>query len=250
MAALKYKCGTCADTGFARVGRTFVKCTECPDPEREAAEAVEAQKAAQVIETLREAAAQVLSANMKKCGVTQEVYDALKAATWSEFAQSLTRQLATKAWSPKQVAAANSMAAKIAAKAAAPKTAAPVIDLTRIATMFDAARASGYKAPKYRAEGLRLTAAPMFGANPGAIYVKDDATGTYYGKLVGKTWRASRDSTQDVVKKLLAIAADPKAAAIKFGQRTGRCSCCGRELTKEASIEAGIGPVCAQKWGI
>jgi hypothetical protein len=49
---------------------------------------------------------------------------------------------------------------------------------------------------------------------------------------------------------LQVIAADPRGEAIRFGQRTGTCSCCGRELTKHASIEAGIGPICAQKWGL
>ncbi len=32
-----------------------------------------------------------------------------------------------------------------------------------------------------------------------------------------------------------------------FGHLYGRCMCCGRTLTDEASIEAGIGPVCAAK---
>lgn len=45
-------------------------------------------------------------------------------------------------------------------------------------------------------------------------------------------------------------ARDPRAAAIAYGQRTGTCSCCGRELTRHSSIDAGIGPVCATKWGL
>lgn len=46
-----------------------------------------------------------------------------------------------------------------------------------------------------------------------------------------------------------AIAADPRAAAIRYGQETNHCSRCGRELTDEASRAAGIGPVCARKVG-
>lgn len=40
-------------------------------------------------------------------------------------------------------------------------------------------------------------------------------------------------------------------AAVQRGmaKRTGRCSCCGRELTDPASIAAGIGPVCAKRFG-
>lgn len=30
---------------------------------------------------------------------------------------------------------------------------------------------------------------------------------------------------------------------------TGRCSCCGRELTDPTRVAMGIGPICAEKWG-
>jgi hypothetical protein len=36
---------------------------------------------------------------------------------------------------------------------------------------------------------------------------------------------------------------------VRYGRATGNCSCCGRELTDPASIAAGIGPVCAEKYG-
>ena len=38
------------------------------------------------------------------------------------------------------------------------------------------------------------------------------------------------------------------ADAKKFGALYGTCCVCGRTLTDEVSIEAGIGPVCAQKF--
>tara|TARA_R110000868_G_scaffold403456_1_gene680773 strand:- start:11 stop:427 length:417 start_codon:yes stop_codon:yes gene_type:complete len=44
-------------------------------------------------------------------------------------------------------------------------------------------------------------------------------------------------------------AEDPLAAAQLYGKHTGSCSCCGRELTREDSIAAGIGPICATKFG-
>lgn len=40
----------------------------------------------------------------------------------------------------------------------------------------------------------------------------------------------------------------PLQAAMRFGKMTGRCCSCGRELTDPASIEAGIGPICATKF--
>jgi hypothetical protein len=38
-----------------------------------------------------------------------------------------------------------------------------------------------------------------------------------------------------------------KESAILFGQKIGRCSRCGRTLTKKESRDAGIGPECAGK---
>jgi hypothetical protein len=46
------------------------------------------------------------------------------------------------------------------------------------------------------------------------------------------------------------IAADPAKEARLYGLRTKRCACCGIELTDPKSIERGIGPICAEKWGL
>ena len=48
---------------------------------------------------------------------------------------------------------------------------------------------------------------------------------------------------------LTKIAADPKAAAIRFGKETTHCSICGRRLTRPSSRAAGIGPICAERVG-
>lgn len=45
------------------------------------------------------------------------------------------------------------------------------------------------------------------------------------------------------------LASDPKAYAVAYGRKTGRCCNCGRELTDPESIRAGIGPICASKFG-
>lgn len=47
---------------------------------------------------------------------------------------------------------------------------------------------------------------------------------------------------------LLAIEVDPEAAAVLHGKASGRCSVCSRDLTDPASIERGIGPICAEKF--
>lgn len=48
---------------------------------------------------------------------------------------------------------------------------------------------------------------------------------------------------------LVEFEADPLAAAVKYGRESGCCCSCGRDLTDPASIEAGIGPICAGKFG-
>jgi hypothetical protein len=51
-----------------------------------------------------------------------------------------------------------------------------------------------------------------------------------------------------VAASLRMIEADPEAAAALHGKASGRCSVCSRDLTDPASIERGIGPVCAEKF--
>ena len=54
----------------------------------------------------------------------------------------------------------------------------------------------------------------------------------------------------DLIQRVQSVAADPYAAAKLYGQHTGSCSCCGRELTNSLSIELGIGPICREKFGL
>jgi hypothetical protein len=54
----------------------------------------------------------------------------------------------------------------------------------------------------------------------------------------------------DLIKRVQSVAADPYAAAKLYGQNTGTCSCCARELTNPLSIELGIGPICREKFGL
>jgi hypothetical protein len=53
----------------------------------------------------------------------------------------------------------------------------------------------------------------------------------------------------DYVRAMLAeFEADPLGAAKRFGKLSGRCCSCGRDLTNDGSIDAGIGPICAGKF--
>lgn len=88
----------------------------------------------------------------------------------------------------------------------------------------------------------RLKVQIQFNKN-GVIYVTDGAEygqRTDYGQQHGDTYRGK------IEQQLLAILADPKAAAIKYTELVGRCACCNRKLEAGESVERGLGPVC---WG-
>jgi hypothetical protein len=61
-------------------------------------------------------------------------------------------------------------------------------------------------------------------------------------------WSRFKDNA-DLGDALRVLVGDPRAAAIAYGLLSGKCSRCHRTLTVQSSIEAGIGPVCAQKAG-
>lgn len=173
----------------------------------------------------------------------------LEEATWSSFAQDLcTRLRQVGSLHPAAVDAARGMQAKCAARSEARRAervaGSTVVDLSLVRAMFEAARASGHKMPVYRAAGLVINRAPDSGRNPGALYVKSAEDDSYLGKIIGSAY------TGKPAPGLAAIAADPRGEAVAYGQRTGTCSCCGRTLTATDSIEAGIGPICAARWGL
>lgn len=73
---------------------------------------------------------------------------------------------------------------------------------------------------------------------------RDASVTVWASKLADKR---DRDNIEGLLRE---FEANPLGAAIKYGKLSGRCCSCGRELTNEDSIEAGIGPVCAEKFGI
>ncbi|AFU86664.1 hypothetical protein D869_gp250 [Caulobacter phage CcrRogue] len=134
------------------------------------------------------------------------------------------------------------------AERVAREAAAPAISLAKLEEAFFHAKGSGLKNITLRLAGYKFKPAAMDSTNAGAIYVRT-VEGVYMGKVMNGKFLKVRDCTAEQEAEILALAADPHAAAIAYGQRTGSCSCCGRELTNHASIDAGIGPVCATKFG-
>lgn len=139
-------------------------------------------------------------------------------------------------------------AEKDAARKAEAEARSTVVDLNPIHAMFAKASEAGLKKLVYRANGLVLSPAKAHSANAGGIYVKTKG-GEYLGKVMGQKFMATRECTEVHKEALNAVAADPAGEAVRYGKETGECSCCGRELTNPTSIAAGIGPVCASKWG-
>ena len=125
------------------------------------------------------------------------------------------------------------------------------IDLKVVHEKFNKARENKIKRPVMRLEKIKLSRAPDNGVNAGHIYVKDIDTSAYYGKVTPEgTFKPVYNGPEWVGPYLLDVAQDVLKAARTYGLKTGVCSCCGRELTKNESIEAGIGPICAGKWGL
>jgi hypothetical protein len=125
--------------------------------------------------------------------------------------------------------------------------AAPTVSIDAIEGAFYRAKEAGLAHPKLRLDTFTFSPAPAGGKNPGAVYVKEG--GVYLGKVAGGKLFTVSSVDQSTTDRILAVASDPKAAAIAYGQKFGKCSVCARDLTDEESISAGIGPVCAKKYG-
>ena len=248
----RYPCGQCAGTGNyqgARVHQEKKHCFACrgrgyfkTDPRK-----LQQQRERRA-QKREEARVEAQRANEETGLLTS--FAEFDMQSWNDFARSMIEQHnAGKAWSEKQIVAAQNMVEKTRIsrerRRQEREANAQSVDLKAIIDLFETAKSSGYKRPIYRAEGIVISLAPINGVNAGALYVKNEDK-QYLGKV-----KDGRYYGDDSAKQALeVIAKDPRDAAIRYGQRTGSCACCGRALTNHASIELGIGPVCATKWGL
>lgn len=94
---------------------------------------------------------------------------------------------------------------------------------------------------KHNGKGrVNITDGKPYGENVyyGAI---DIATGSFF----------PRTEATDSVRTMLSIMEqDPASVAAQYGLKTGRCCFCGLELTNQASLLVGYGPICAEKFGL
>jgi len=136
-----------------------------------------------------------------------------------------------------------------AVEQAARAESAPVVSVEAIEVAFNTAKQAGIKFPKLRLDAFMFSPASETSKNAGAVYVKSKGDGVYLGKVMGGRLFTSRDCTPEAQERIVAVASDPKQAAIAYGQKFGSCAVCGRELTDSDSVDRGIGPICASKYG-
>jgi hypothetical protein len=181
-------------------------------------------------------------------------------SSWNSFAASLVNQYdAGRALSDRQLSAARGMLDKMAVNAKskhAAAQAASVVDLSRVHEMFAVVLGNGAKRPNFRFGDLRLG---YWDVMPDAVFVKKD--GEKVGRIEGGKYlpkNVSPDTARAIADKLHECAADPLAAAVRYGRDTGECACCGKLLVNDkvpdadglTSVQRGVGPVCARKWGL
>lgn len=171
----------------------------------------------------------------------------LEQQSWSEFAVSLAKQARDRGTlSRKQRAAAENMRDKCLAREKARQArdeaqeALPVYDA--LIAGFEASTVAGLKYPAVFYQGIKFYPATRF---PGVIYLK--RKGDYLGKINAEGHLVTQ---HEAVRKIVEGMGDNLEEAIrKEGYRTGACALCGRELTDPDSIQAGVGPICAKRWG-
>lgn len=160
-----------------------------------------------------------------------------------DFAQSLARDLQDRGFlTERQLAAVTKNLNRPAAED---------ISVAAIEAKFATAFANLIKQPRLRLDTFTFKAV-IKGANAGGIYVTEGKgeDAAYLGKVIGGKFLPSRDCSEDQKTRIMAAASNPDEAAKAYGQRTGNCCICGRELTAEQSIERFIGPICAGNYGM
>lgn len=154
--------------------------------------------------------------------------------------------------SDKQLAWVHKLAVDFAAAQSAPQNDTQPSQFEALFNAFETAKGKGAKRLTLRFEGVNVK--PNRDNTTLWVTSQTEFEQGEYGlkpKYLGKVTPAGCDSrlSDDVKAIIMGAAHDPLSAAIKYGKVSGECSCCGRELTDPRSIERGIGPICATKFG-
>lgn len=201
----------------------------------------------------------------------EEAIEILGRMRWSEFATSLYVQFnaprsrrknqpgASDRLSPRQWPWVHKLANEQLEREAqreAEKAAGPVV-FTHLTELFQHALDSGHKTPRITLdmdEGrVRLGVAGSNSRTPGAIHVTDGGpfgSNTYYGRIATDGTFKGRNAPDWVLEVLRQLDGETLEFVVQYGQRTGNCCFCARELTTTESVTAGYGPVCAGRYGL
>jgi Family of unknown function (DUF6011) len=247
-------CRACQSTGKFRSysGRVIGDCFKCKGTGRVTARQIGAQKAKITRENNVIAGIEAFKQNNPEAWAW-----ILREAPRFEFANAMSEAL--KQWgrlTDNQLAAVMRCVEKNKARREERAAQAPVADtagVDRLKAAFDhaiaysAAKGRTLTRPRITLGDTTISPAKENSANPGALYVK--AGQTYLGKIASGRFFASRECTPEAEARVLAFLADPKAAAEAYGIETGVCCVCNATLTNKESIERGIGPICAERFG-
>lgn len=169
------------------------------------------------------------------------------------FARSLYQQSRDRQLSERQLAWAHKLSSELLQSASEPAQGSEQpSQFESLFRAFEAARRKGAKRLTLRLEGVNLK--PNRDLTSLWVTSQSEKEMGNYGlkpKYLGKVTLKGLDSrlSDEVKETLMSAASDPLTAAIRYGKVSGECSCCGRELTDPRSIERGIGPICADKFG-
>ncbi len=177
----------------------------------------------------------------------------------SNFASSLCTQYRRKGGlSDKQWFWVDKLATESGQPAAPAAAVEDIGDFDAMVALFRTAKDSGLKYPKVRLDvgDTRVVLALCGPASkfPGSIRVTNGANfhsplNQYFGRIDRDgTLHRGRDCHPAIVTLLHDFAEDPAGTATAYGQRTGSCCFCGKELTDGRSLTVGYGPVCADKY--
>jgi hypothetical protein len=161
----------------------------------------------------------------------------------NSFARSIAQQIRDgRTLTPKQQAA-------IERFIAANKQTAPAVAFrfNNIHKAFAEAMRQGAKAPQMQVTGYKFRVGYETPSHD-VIYVSRE--GIYVGKIQCGEWKPGRDASAKDAELIGEVDRNPVEALKRFGNETGRCSLCGRVLTDPESVRTGIGPICAEKWGV
>ena len=172
-----------------------------------------------------------------------------KMQGWNDFAKSLLSQYGRNGGlSERQWEAAERTILKSRETTARLEQNRKQVDVSRLSNLLKTALESGIKNPAFRVGSLQFSLAPTTGRNVGAVYVRFGKE--YAGKIMGGVFMPVATAPDWLGENIEDVAKDPRGKAVEHGRLTGRCSCCGRELSDPKSVALGIGPVCADQWGL